>query len=315
MSIANDIKNIYEFSKNTEDKNFKDFAESLLCFCEEQKEKININDIENFSHLIQTQFSSLDDGQNYKETLSSLIKMLEKGFIDYQEFYNNFQKHIQNKEESNNDEREDSKNTLTSELLLNLNLSKVLEAQKNIENLDKNQEINKEISNQTLSAQNNIQASKIIMPSDMIAYIKDEKNIIFPFPKESTLENKKFMKDFYRDLNQKSNDELQSLITMMRAKNEKLKTELLNLKQEKDKNLESLNEELKINSVLSEEKNTLNQTLSQLNTSLDKANQNLNKSRENYQKNKSKWYLFNHKEKINKNDEEQENKVLYRKTK
>ena len=76
LARSRTFKNIYEFSKNTEYKNFKDFAESLLYFCEKQKEKININDIENFSHLIQTQFSSLDDKQNYKDALSSLIKFI-----------------------------------------------------------------------------------------------------------------------------------------------------------------------------------------------------------------------------------------------
>ena len=83
MSVINSVKNLYEFSKSVEDKNFKDFTKNILCFCEEQKEKANINDIEVFDDLIKKQFS-INEDKKYKDILANLILNLkENGFIYY----------------------------------------------------------------------------------------------------------------------------------------------------------------------------------------------------------------------------------------
>ena len=217
MSIANDIQNIYEFSQD-KDKNFKDFAQSLLCFCEYNKEKINVNDIENFSLLIKENFKDLNE--NYKNFLLNFIEEYKKqGFVDYQKFYNNFQKNFKFKEEDN-ESKDDLKNSISNELLINtsyVDLADMMKAQQEVQkqneqNVEKNP--NENLEENTHSNQN----KEVITPNQVIAFIKDEKTLMFPFSKESTLENKEFMKAFYADLDSRSNQELEMLLAKIRAK-------------------------------------------------------------------------------------------------
>ncbi len=74
----------------------------------------------------------------------------------------------------------------------------------------------------------------------MISYIKDEKSIMFPFRKQDTLENSTFLSAFYTHLNAKSNQELESLIAQVRAKNEALRAELKGLQEQNRENLQEL---------------------------------------------------------------------------
>lgn len=93
-----------------------------------------------------------------------------------------------------------------------------------------------------------------VSPQDMISYIKDEKNIIFPFRKQDTLENPAFLSVFYAHLDTKSNQELESLIAQVRAKNEALRAELKGLQEQNRENLqESLQKDLQDNANLSKE--------------------------------------------------------------
>ena len=88
MSVVTEINNIYEFSKVTENEEFKNFANHLKCFCESNKEQTNINDIESFKDLIKKE---LNDDSKYNESLLYLVETLEKqGFIENEKFYKNF---------------------------------------------------------------------------------------------------------------------------------------------------------------------------------------------------------------------------------
>ncbi len=292
MSVISDIENIYEFSKQVENKDFKDFAKNLLCFCEEQKEKTNINNIDIFDTLIKKQFSVNED-KNYQNILTDFIEVLKKkGFIDYDKFYNHF---ILNFKTQKNEEDNSLSDSIVSELSANANFSKLLKAQKAVENMEKDN--NEENLEQDLTLNENKEIS--VTPEQMIAFIKDEKTLMFPFSKESTLENKDFMRAFYKDLNSKSKQELEMLLAKIRAKNEALRAELLNLKQENTQ--EKIVKELEINSNLKEQNKTIN--INELNAKLEKSKENLKQSRKNYSNNK--WFLFNKKQKNNaqKNEE------------
>lgn len=259
MSVVAEIKNIYEFSKETKNEEFKNFANHLLCFCESNKEQTNINDIESFSALIKKE---LNDGSKYDESLLYLIGTLEKqGFVECEKFYKNFQEHLQsNNEESQ--EQEDLKDELQSALLVNARLSDLKEQQEQLEVLQEN---HKDSNNDDENFAENAQSNQFlesqepkntpqVSPQDMISYIKDEKSIMFPFCKQDTLENPTFLSAFYAHLNTKSNQELESLIAQVRAKNEALRAELKELQEQNRKNSqETLQKELQKNANLSEE--------------------------------------------------------------
>lgn len=259
MSVVAEIKNIYEFSKETKNEEFKNFANHLLCFCESNKEQTNINDIESFSALIKKE---LNDGSKYDESLLYLIGTLEKqGFVECEKFYKNFQEHLQsNNEESQ--EQEDLKDELQSVLLVNARLSDLKEQQERLEVLQEN---HKDSNNDDENFAENAQSNQFlesqepkntpqVSPQDMISYIKDEKSIMFPFCKQDTLENPTFLSAFYAHLNTKSNQELESLIAQVRAKNEALRAELKELQEQNRKNSqETLQKELQKNANLSEE--------------------------------------------------------------
>lgn len=220
MNIHNDILNLYDFSLNTQDNDFKEFTNNLLCFCEEQKEKVNINDIETFKILIQQQLKA----ESYKDILLHLLSILEqKGFIDYEDFYKTFKKSFKTQE--NKEQDKDLKSLLESELLVNANLSQAKTLQEFHKNLNQEPQNFAKISQSQSLNNENLKVS----PDEMLSYIKDKNSIIFPFSKESTLENKDFMKAFRAVLNTKSNDELEMLLNHMKAKNKALRAELKNL--------------------------------------------------------------------------------------
>ena len=316
MSVISSVKNLYEFSKNVEDKNFKDFTKNLLCFCEEQKKKENINDIEVFDDLIKKQFN-INEDKKYKDILAKLILNLkENGFIYYKNFYNDFKLNFktQNNEEEENNSLSDS---IVSELTANARFSKLLEAQKAVENMEKNakDDKNNENTEENLEQDFNLNQNEnkdlnSVTPSQMIDFIKDEKTLMFPFTKESTLENKSFMKAFYKDLNAKSNQELEFLLAKIRAKNEALRMELKELKQNKSDKEEQIIKELEINSNLSnikEQKEEQNKTMSidEMNAKINESRENLKQSKENY--NKNKWFLY---KKMQENDTQENEKDI-----
>lgn len=108
-------------------------------------------------------------------------------------------------------------------------------------------------SNQFLESQESKNTPQV-SPQDMISYIKDEKNIMFPFRKQDTLENPAFLSAFYAHLDTKSNQELESLIAQVRAKNEALRAELKGLQEQNKTNTqEILQKELQKNANLSQE--------------------------------------------------------------
>lgn len=255
MSVVAEINNLYEFSKETKNEEFKNFANHLVCFCESNKEKTNINDIESFSALIKKE---LNDDLKYNESLLYLVGTLEKqGFVEHEKFYKNFQEHLQTNNEELQ-EGEDLNDTLQSELLVNANLSELKTQQEELEsqennNLNKNDENFAENaqSNQFLDSQE--YKSTQVSPQDMIHYIKDENSIMFPFHKKDTLENSTFISAFYSHLNTKSNQELEALIAQIRAKNEALRKELKELQQNKENLQDTLQKDLQENANLSEE--------------------------------------------------------------
>lgn len=260
MSVVTEIQNIYEFSKETKSEEFKNFANHLLCFCESKKEQANINDIESFSALIKKE---LNGDSKYDESLLYLIGTLERqGFVECEKFYKNFQEHLQSSNEKSQEQEDLEKDKLQSELLVNARLSDLKEQQEQLESLQENhKDLNNSDENFAKNAQNDqfleSQESKNapqISPQDMINYIKDEKSIIFPFRKQDTLENPAFLSAFYAHLDTKSNQELESLIAQVRAKNEALRAELKELQEQNKENLqETLQKEIQENSNLSQE--------------------------------------------------------------
>ncbi|EAH8338426.1 hypothetical protein EU792_09055, partial [Campylobacter upsaliensis] len=101
-----------------------------------------------------------------------------------------------------------------------------------------------------------------IKPSELIAFIKDENQISYPFNREDTLKNASFMRDFRKELNALGTKELEEMVNAMRAKNEALKKELEALKSKKEDLLRQLQGEMVANSNLSLAKDELdiNQT-------------------------------------------------------
>ncbi|EAH8338379.1 hypothetical protein EU792_08805, partial [Campylobacter upsaliensis] len=101
-----------------------------------------------------------------------------------------------------------------------------------------------------------------IKPSELIAFIKDENQISYPFNREDTLKNASFMRDFRKELNALGTKELEEMVNAMRAKNEALRKELETLKNKKEDLLKQLQGEMVANSNLSLAKDELdiNQT-------------------------------------------------------
>lgn len=279
MSVSTDILNLNEFSKETNDTNFKDFTNSLLCFCQSKEQQININDIESFEKLIKEEFNT-NNNENYKEATLQLIDNFKKqGFLENENFYILFKEKFKAQQDENDEEVEELKDFLDSELLANANLSEVYSKQEDLQKINQfkdfddektSQENHQSLVNDDNSFDENIKASEEqlsskqslkVNPSQMIEYIKDRNNIIFPFTKESTLENPDFMKAFYADLNTRTNAEIESFIALVRAKNEALRAELKALKEQNAKDLQqNLNEEMQKNEALSTERQNLTQT-------------------------------------------------------
>ncbi|MBX7491234.1 hypothetical protein [Helicobacter turcicus] len=298
MSIAADIRNLYEYSKETQDEDFKDFTNSILCFAKSQENQTNINDEAQFKQLINDNFN---EKSAYKEPLLSLLSTLEQqGFIDYEKFHHSFNKIY--KDSTKKDALENEKSQLLSELISNANLTQALKDQENLKNLNalksnstQTQTLAKEskskvslesthntqsLNNSTLTQESPLNDSTLnqkdlkVKPSDLIAFINDKERISFPFSKDSTLDNKDFMTAFYADLDTRSNQELEALIAKVRAKNEALRKELEELKAQNKSNLqETLNKELEANAILSQETRDLkaDSTLNQINPNQNKA--------------------------------------------
>lgn len=187
------------------------------------------------------------DWKIYKDILLHLLSILEqKGFIDYEDFYKTFKKSFKTQE--NKEQDKDLKSLLESELLVNANLSQAKTLQEFHKNLNQEPQNFAKISQSQSLNNENLKVS----PDEMLSYIKDKNSIIFPFSKESTLENKDFMKAFRAVLNTKSNDELEMLLNLMKAKNKALRAELKNLNTKNH-----LLEELQDNENLSKEQKAL----------------------------------------------------------
>ena len=62
-----------------------------------------------------------------------------------------------------------------------------------------------------------------ISPDEVIKYIKDDKQIYYPFDMDKTLDNKDFMRDFHGKIKTLNNNEIKEMITHLRAKNEALR--------------------------------------------------------------------------------------------
>lgn len=263
MSIALAIEHLNDYAKDlNDDEDFKEFSQTLNVFMQKNKDKINLNDKESFINALKSQIlkNYNEDNKDYKDFFfiqaSALaLEMESNNFINYDKYYANFQKaydELREKERLKEleEEREKFFKELSQSLELNKELSKErIELKEQIASYEKALEVDDFINpNQD---EKNIENSQNISPRELISFIKDEKQIYYPFDRKSTLLNPSFMKDFKKELHHLSNKELEEMIMQVRAKNEALKQELKLLKDKKESLFKELNKEMIDNANLS----------------------------------------------------------------
>lgn len=93
-----------------------------------------------------------------------------------------------------------------------------------------------------------------ISPDEVIKYIKDDKQIYYPFDMDKTLDNKDFMRDFHGKIKTLNNNEIKEMITHLRAKNEALR-KIINAQEPNERTEldETLNKELSENKELNKQ--------------------------------------------------------------
>ena len=95
-----------------------------------------------------------------------------------------------------------------------------------------------------------INSEQRVSPGEMLNFINDSTQIQFPFSAQKTINDKKFLTEFHKELKGKSTQELQKLIDNMRAKNDALRQEIAELNDKKRKLLETLKNEVNISNKL-----------------------------------------------------------------
>lgn len=257
MSIVSDIHNIYEFAKDTADKDFFDFARGLNNFVAHRGKDVNLNDCEVFGRFVEEEiFKNEYIPKISKDSVVYLLESFrEKGFVDYENFHKAFQK-IKKEYSLGLDLsktlpedlalKNDLKSTLQSELIANANLSFVKNLQKPLQG-QKTKKIDESLQNlsqdfsqksflqqypkETLQdlEQDSPHKSPTLQsptPRELFAYINDKESIHFPFKKSQTLDSRDFMRALDAELGALSSQEIEAMVKKMRAKNEALRNEI-----------------------------------------------------------------------------------------
>ncbi|EHV9439817.1 hypothetical protein ACSDYA_001839 [Campylobacter upsaliensis] len=284
MSIIQAINYLNEYANTlSNDDNFKEFSNKLFTFAEKMKSEKNINDKDIFIKELQEEIlKNYEEDKDYKDFFlvqaSALaLEMDANNFVEMENYYKNFQKAYEKFKDEKSlkefyneldtlDETKTNQNQdeLVAELLQNIDFNENFSLEK--------EELEHQVSSYETALLNDDfitpsdddfkEENENIKPSELIAFIKDENQISYPFNREDTLKNASFMRDFRKELNALGTKELEEMVNAMRAKNEALKKELEALKSKKEDLLRQLQGEMVANSNLSLAKDELdiNQT-------------------------------------------------------
>lgn len=284
MSVTQSIMHLNDYAKSiSEDESFKEFSHALFIFSEKIKNEKNINDKDIFTQELQKELlKNYESDEAYKEFFFTqagalALEVDSNGDLDIKKYYENFknaykkfQEEERLKEESlqenqtnlENLSEEDKKEELINELFQNLDFNESYSTEK------------EDLNHQIASYENALldegfiepleeefkEEAEEVKPSELIAFIKDEKQISYPFNREDTLKNASFMRGFRKELNALGTKELEEMISAMKAKNEALRKELDELKNKKEGLLRQLEGEMVANSNLSLAKDELEAT-------------------------------------------------------
>lgn len=268
----------------SQDESFKEFSHALFIFSEKIKNEKNINDKDIFTQELQKELlKNYESDEAYKEFFFTqagalALEVDSNGDLDIKKYYENFKnayKKFQEEEERLKEEslqenqtnlenlsEEDKKEELINELFQNLDFNESYSTEK--------EDLNHQIASyeKTILDEGFIEPleeefkeeAEEVKPSELIAFIKDEKQISYPFNREDTLKNASFMRGFRKELNALGTKELEEMISAMKAKNEALRKELDELKNKKEGLLRQLEGEMVANSNLSLAKDELEAT-------------------------------------------------------
>lgn len=285
MSVTQSIMHLNDYAKSiSEDESFKEFSHALFIFSEKIKNEKNINDKDIFTQELQKELlKNYESDEAYKEFFFTqagalALEVDSNGDLDIKKYYENFKnayKKFQEEEERLKEEslqenqtnlenlsEEDKKEELINELFQNLDFNESYSTEK--------EDLNHQIASyeKTILDEGFIEPleeefkeeAEEVKPSELIAFIKDEKQISYPFNREDTLKNASFMRGFRKELNALGTKELEEMISAMKAKNEALRKELDELKNKKEGLLRQLEGEMVANSNLSLAKDELEAT-------------------------------------------------------
>lgn len=330
MSITQAINYLNEYANTlSNDVHFKEFSHKLFSFAEKLKYEKNINDKEIFIEELQKQILiNYEEDKNYKDFFfiqaSALALEMEKNnFIDMEKYYENFRKAYQDLKEK--EEQESEKDLLSDDPQKNELINEFLSQLDENENLSLEKD---EVTHQISSYEKALKSDDFILPvedelkeedekvkpSELIAFIKDEKQIDYPFDREATLKNRSFMKGFKKELRSLGTKELEEMIQAMKTKNEALRQEIENLNQQKENLLQQLQGEMVINSNLSlvkdlqEEKQEKNEKETQNQEEIDLKKPSADESHTLFEKIAQAQAEANEWAKARENEEEEEEK-------
>ncbi|EAK9878269.1 hypothetical protein YZ17_07595, partial [Campylobacter lari] len=244
------IKNIEEHSKIKNDKKYEEFAEQLLLFkkqIEENNKDINLNNPDNFYNKLKEHVEKeFQDDEEYKlfflnQSGALVLEFKEKGFIDLGNFYTNFSKNylkdLENTELENEEQIERKKA-----------IDELMELIEQNEDLtEKTENIKKDIAHLN-EIENESEEKKRLNAQDMIDFINDENQIYFPFDRNETLNNIRFMSNFNSELLKLNTSQINEMIENVKKKNEILEKELNQLMIVKKEKIEELKNEMEKNS-------------------------------------------------------------------
>ncbi|TXE84777.1 hypothetical protein FPD46_00645 [Campylobacter peloridis] len=244
------IKNIEEHSKIKNDKKYEEFAEQLLLFkkqIEENNKDINLNNPDNFYNKLKEHVEKeFQDDEEYKsfflnQSGALVLEFKEKGFIDLSNFYTNFSKNylkdLENTELENEEQIERKKA-----------IDELMELIEQNEDLTEKTENIKEDIAHLNEIENESEEKKRLNAQDMINFINDESQIYFPFDRNETLNNIRFMSNFNSELLKLNTSQINEMIENVKKKNEILEKELNQLMIVKKEKIEELKNEMEKNS-------------------------------------------------------------------
>lgn len=271
MLIEKGIELLKEFAHNKENEEFREFANHLHLFAQKHKTEYNINNFETFVSLIDKQTDRNDEAR-LKMAFSSIYiaqECVENGFVDYEKFYESFiskqtnkkvaemvveNRNLQGYSVQNQEDQEEIESEQPEELIRELESSLSLSQQVDEEKLEISKLKALKSVDEFYNPQDKTSINKIeqnVSVEMMLAFIKDKEQLYFPFSKEATLDNKNFRENLFKSLKNQSPQELQKLIDELRAKNEALRNEILELSGNKANLMKELQTELVDNYKLS----------------------------------------------------------------